>query len=184
MTTIACRQCGKAFEPPTRGPRPLYCSDRCRQSAHRGTAPGAARHADAPMPTPVTSTPSRAIWRERDFGDGDPCPQDASHGHLYFMKPGTRQWCPSSRHEGNPFYARDGLTPAPRAASDFVPPSTGGDVEQSPALREAPDSSSRGVSLPTPAAASQQPTITSRYLEAAPAPGNDLQLGLPLVPAI
>ena len=53
----------------------------------------------------------------RDAGDGDRCPQDREHGHMYFVDPAkTRQWCPSSRHQGNTFYRRDGQTPAIAAA--------------------------------------------------------------------
>lgn len=147
MTNMTCRQCGKELAVSSRGPKPTYCGDACRKAASRGV-PGRAAAEPAVVVSEPTDVRGLAHRRsERDFGDGDPCPEDASHGHLYFMKPGTRQWCPHSAHQGNPFYAHDGVTPAPRAASDFVPPLTGGDVERRPALREAPDSIPAGASL-------------------------------------
>lgn len=160
MTALVCRQCGEGFEPVAKGPRPKFCSDRCRVAAHRGTpAQGAAKEVAAEsLPAPVTSKPS---WRP-DLGDGDRCPQDPGHGRMYFMKPSMqRQWCPSSGHQGDPFYQRDGVTPASRPPAQAEPaPNPAEHRALDPERATEASIGTAGASTPPAAAALQPPSAT------------------------
>lgn len=43
-------------------------------------------------------------------GDGDRCPQDPEHGHMWVLS-SKNQFCPSSAHRGGFLYCYDGVTP-------------------------------------------------------------------------
>jgi hypothetical protein len=121
MKTISCARCGKEVDVPLTGRRPLYCSSACRVASLRKQRAVEATPA-AQVPAPRNETLQRSSYG-RGLGDGDDCPQDRGHGSMYFVDAAkSRQWCPSSRHQGNSFYARDGVTPAlPASAPDTDP---------------------------------------------------------------
>jgi hypothetical protein len=122
VTALRCRQCGKALAIPSRGPRPTFCSDRCRKAAPRGPSAPLPRHpAAAPVEVVTGATHVRSFGPGpsygRGLGDGDVCPSDPAHGAMYFFGK-SKQWCPHSAHRGNAWYGRGGLTPVSRSAAD------------------------------------------------------------------
>jgi hypothetical protein len=50
-----------------------------------------------------------------ELGDGDVCPTNPRHGHMYFLTNSDRQWCPHAEHEGRPKSHPDGFAPKTRA---------------------------------------------------------------------
>lgn len=173
MTASTCEHCGTAIEQSGRGRPRRFCSEACQKSSERGASPRVPGRAaakpprDDTLPGPVGKVGQRAFYR--DLGDGDPCPQDAGHGRMFFMPSKQRQWCPALRHEGNPFYAHDGLTPAPRSGA--VEP--GSDAPRRESDRDLPSSeapeSMAGASIPEVLI----PAVRS------PRPGEDLTLAMP-----
>ncbi len=144
LATCARPGCGKPIEARVTGRPGRYCSDACRAAARRASATEQVRAEH--VPAAATETRQRASYR--DFGDGDRCPQDSEHGHMYFTDPAkTKQWCPSSRHEGDPWYRRDGLTPLRTTGPEVSPrpsaPDPAGEAEAlnlaSPATHPDPD---------------------------------------------
>lgn len=147
MTATCARPgCGQALPAPARGPRPTFCSDRCRKAAGRAAVEAASVGIDT---TPVRSFDQRPSYRGADYGDGDRCPQDPTHGRMYFAKPAMqRQWCPSSRHQASPFYQRDGVTSALPAGSRSVEAShVGTPADVLPAGSAVPTASEPGPQL-------------------------------------
>jgi len=165
----ACLRCGKPIRQFVTGRPARYCSSRCRSRAFE-----AARrpdgNADVLDTTTANETPSRGLYRRGFVGDGDPCPQDPSHGPMYMVANGQRQWCPSSLHQGGLFYARDGVTPSASRAADDLVSSPGGGVKQGRRQPEAPDPGTAGASIPTG-------SIPARSTRAG------AQLALPIAPA-
>jgi hypothetical protein len=50
-----------------------------------------------------------------DVGDGDTCPIDRSHGHMFYLKSDAQlQYCAHTSHLGNPPSADGGATPPTR----------------------------------------------------------------------
>jgi len=55
--------------------------------------------------------------KQRLIADGDLCPLDESHGHMYVARKGTHQRCPHVAHDGK----RD--VPSTRTHWPFIPAS-------------------------------------------------------------
>lgn len=131
MTALQCRQCGKAIPVPARGPKPTFCSDRCRKAAGRGVTPRVSGlPAAAPVPTPDGAVVS-AVSAQRSSGGRFLCPVDPSHGRLLDWP--TERWawyCPSQEHDG---YRNHPATRAffttSEAESGLVPTSRPGQAE-------------------------------------------------------
>ena len=174
MTAIAtCGHCGKPLTVSPAGRPKAYCDDRCRNAAREARA--AKQVGASHSPTAAPETPQRPSYAGRGLGDGDPCPQDPSHGRMYFVGADKRrQWCPSSSHRGSSFYAFDGVTPAPRTAvragveSNAVP-QPGTPRPGLGLLLEAPGLLADGASIPE---VSNQPAGRFRQ--------DGYQVGLPL----
>lgn len=50
-------------------------------------------------------------------GNGDVCPVDREHGHMYVLVATKHQYCPNQVHDRNgtpKVYGQDGVTPIPR----------------------------------------------------------------------
>lgn len=58
------------------------------------------------------------MTRRLPTGNGDVCPEDATHGQMHFI--GSVQFCPHARHRGNAIYDFNAV-PVSRPAPDGHP---------------------------------------------------------------
>jgi hypothetical protein len=40
------------------------------------------------------------MTKRTDLGDGDPCPLNPEHGHMFWLVGSDNQWCPHRAHDG------------------------------------------------------------------------------------